>query len=160
MIAKFQKKICGFFFGGGFQISQKKNVNGYKWGGYTTPIDGQKFDGKLLMKKPWLFWGVPFQHGEGRIVYAQMSSSLELLKYQTAPKPRFLGTPPLVWPWPRAKVTVSQGIKVSLPQPFLSSDNQKNTLGNDGKWQKHVNTCQYNFPHVCLVSFKKHQCDL
>ena len=51
MLAKFQKKICGFFLGGGFEISQKKNVNGYKWGGYTTPIDGLKFDGKLIDEK-------------------------------------------------------------------------------------------------------------
>lgn len=34
-------------------------------GGYTTPIDGQKFDGKLVDEKPWLFWAVPFQRARG-----------------------------------------------------------------------------------------------
>lgn len=99
------------------------------------------------MKNPAVFRGSFPTRGEGRIVSAQMSSSLELLKYQTAPKPRLLGASRWPWPWPQPH----EGITSPTFFEFLIS---KKYIG---KWLEmaHMSTLVNTISHMYVLYHSK-----
>lgn len=95
--------------------------------------------GNCWWKNPGCFGGFLSQRGEGRIVSAQMSSSLELLKYQTAPKPRF-------WA-PRwfglglgQKSQFLKALRYHFPNLFWVAITKNSYIG---KWREMAKTCQH-----------------